>query len=153
MIAEFEWPAYTPQHVVAKNGTRRCVRLKDGRFHLVQPGPLVPLFSGGNHIVASETFAAVLRETCAHSVDLRETEVVQLATGETFGRYYEVRPHEEIFPENINQVQVSGCHVWHFRHGELFVSPSLAELVRQRGITELIFSPSFTGFAGSAWTE
>jgi hypothetical protein len=144
-------PTETPQHIAAKDGSFRCVRLRDGRFHLIRPGPLPHLFYGGNHILVSETFAPVFRNTCAHCVDLRCTELVQVATGETLGRYYEVQPHKEILPGNISQVQVSGYHAWHFRHGELFVSPAVVGHIIQQGIAGLSFSPGFSKFAGTAF--
>jgi hypothetical protein len=105
----------TPYHVEAKNSSYRCVRLADGRFHLVRPGPLAHLFYGGDHILVSEALAAVLRDTCSHCLDLRRTELVQVATGETFGIYCEVLPRDEFTPEGLDTVRSSGFHAWHFR--------------------------------------
>ena len=139
-----------PQSIEARNGSYRCVRLSDGRFHLVKPGPLADLFYGGGHILASEVFAGVLRETCAHCLDLRRTELVQIATGEIFGIYYEVLPHDEFTPDDIDRVPALGFHAWHFQRAHLFVSPTVAEVIRQRGFDDLSFSPGFSRFAGAA---
>src|SRR6266516_7432900 len=96
-----------PQSIEIRNGSYRCVRLSDGRFHLVKPGPLAHLYYGGDHVLASEAFAGVLRETCAHCLDLRCTELVQIATGETFGNCYEVLPHDEFTPHDADRVRAS----------------------------------------------
>jgi hypothetical protein len=139
----------TPQHIAVKNGMQRCVLLPDGRFHLVTPGPLVDLFYGGSHILVSESLASVLREVCPHCAEFRPTELVQIATGEKFGTYYQVLPHEEFTPEDIESVRTSGPHAWHFRGAHLFVSPKVAAIIRQRGFKELSFSLAFSEFAGA----
>ena len=138
-----------PQYIEGKNSSHRCVRLRDGRFHLVRPGPLTALFYGGDHILVSEPLAAVLRDTCAHCLELHRTEIVQVASGESFGIYYEVRPHEELTPEDIDRVSASGFHAWHFRRAHLFVSPEVAERIRQRRFDDISFSPGFSRFAGA----
>jgi hypothetical protein len=139
-----------PQSIETRDGSYRCVRLTDGRFHLLKPGPLAHLFIGGDHILVSEKFAEVLRETCAHCLDLRRTELVQLATGEIFGIYYEVIPHDEVTPEDVDRVRASGFHVWHFGRANLFVSAAVVEQMQQRGIDGISFSPGFSRFAGAA---
>jgi len=108
------------------------------------------MFHGGDHIIVSEPFAAVLREACVHCMDLRGTELVQVATGETFGSYFEVLAHDEFTPEDVGTVHASGLHAWHFRREHLFVSPDLAERIRQRGLDGISFSPGFSRFAGAA---
>jgi hypothetical protein len=126
------------------------MRLPDGRFHLFKSGPLVNLFHGGDHILVSEAFAAVLRDTCSHCLDLRSTELVQVATGETLGNYYEVLPRDEFTPEDVDTARSLGFHAWHFRREHLFVSSEVAERIRQRGFDDLSFSPGFSQFAGAA---
>jgi len=139
-----------PYFVETKNGSDRCVRLQDGRFHLFWPGPLTNLFYGTDHILVSEAFADVLRDVCVHCLDLRCTELVKAVTGERFGYYYEVLPYDEITPADINSVRASGCHAWHFCRRHLFVSPTVIEYIRQRGIGELSYSLGFSRFAGAA---
>ena len=138
-----------PQHVTMREGLLRCVRLSDGRFHLVRGGQLVDLFSGGNHILVSETLASVLRTVCAHCIEFRPTELVQIAEGEKLGNYYELLPHHEFTPDD-RDVDASDFHAWHFRQGNLFVSPKVAEILQERGFQDLSFSPGFTEFAGSS---
>jgi hypothetical protein len=106
------------------------MRLHDGRFQLFKSGPLAHLFHGGDHILVSDAFAAVLRDTCAHCLDLRRTELVQIASGETFGSYDEVIQHDEFTPDDLDTVHASGFHAWHFRRVHLFVSPEVAERIR-----------------------
>jgi hypothetical protein len=138
-----------PQHVTVKEGLLRCVRLPDGRFHLVRGGPLVDLFYGGNHVLLSEALASVLRAACAHCAEFRPTELVQVAKGEKLGTYYELLPRDEFTPDDIG-LDASDLHVWHFRGGHVFVSPKVAEILRERGFQNLCFSPAFRNFAGGA---
>lgn len=139
-----------PLFVESRQGSGRCVRLQDERFHLIRPGPLAQLFYGNGHILVSEAFAAVLRDTCADCMELRRAEIVQVATGESFGYYYEVLPHDELVPAGVGSVKAAGCHVWHFDRSNLFVSPLVVEHIKQRGIGDLLFSPGFSRFAAAA---
>lgn len=135
-----------PQSVGTRGGYYRCVRLKDGRFHLVKPGPIPHLFFGGDYILASERCAELLRELCAHCLDFRRTEIVQIATGEMFGTYFEVIPHDKITPESISKVSAAGFHAWRFGNKHLFVTQAVAEEIRKRGFNEITFSPGFSHF-------
>jgi hypothetical protein len=139
----------TPYNVETKEGSSRCVILEDGRFHLFSSGPLTNLFSGNGNILVSEDFACVLNERCAHCIELRRTELVQIATGQVFGIYYEVKPFDEITPESITTLQVIGCRAWHFNSSYLFVSPMVMEFIKKQGITGLSFSLGFSRFVGS----
>jgi hypothetical protein len=136
-----------PQSVGTRGGYFRCVRLRDGRFHLVKPGPIPCLLFGGDYILASESFAELLRELCSHCLDFRRTEIVQIATGEVYGSYFEVIPHDEITPESISKVSAAGFHAWCFGEKHLFVSPAVAEEIRKRGFDEVTFSAGFSHFA------
>src|SRR5688572_26574567 len=101
-----------PVHVGMKPGAAWCVRLDDGRFHVVRAGRMGNLFDCGNDILVSEALAAVLREACSHCVEFRPTELVQVATGESFGTFYEICPREEIAPDGIQKEDASGWHAW-----------------------------------------
>jgi hypothetical protein len=136
-----------PYCVEAECGADRCVRLQDGRFHIIWTGLLGNLFYGSRYILASEPFADLLRSSCASCLDLRPTELVQATHRDTFGVYYEIMPHAEVTPENVKRVSVSGLHAWHFHQTHLFVSPGLARLIRKQGFDDLSFSPGFSRFA------
>lgn len=138
-----------PQSVGSRQGSFRCVRLSDGRFHLAWPGPLAHLFNGTDHILVSEDLAKVFRETCAHCLDLRRAEIVQVATGESFGIYFEVIAHDTITLETINKVCADGFHVWRFGNRHLFVTPAVADEIRKRGFDGISFSPGFSHFAAA----
>jgi hypothetical protein len=136
-----------PYCVEAECGADRCVRLQDGRFHIIWTGLLGNLFYGSRYILASEPFADLLRSSCASCLDLRSTELVQATNRDTIGVYYEIMPHAEVTPENVKRVSVSGLHAWHFHQTHLFVSPGLARLIRKQGFDDLSFSPGFSRFA------
>src|SRR5581483_1523648 len=133
-----------PQSVARRQGYHRCVRLADGRFHLFKPGPLAHLLYGGDFILASETFAELLRETCSHCLDFRRTEIVQIATGERFGIYFEIIPYDEIAPESIGKVSTVGFHAWRYGSSDLFVTQAVADEIQKRGFDGITFSPGFT---------
>src|SRR5688572_27625395 len=139
-----------PVHFGMKPGAPWCVRLDDGRFHVVWPGRMGNLFDCGDDILVSEALAAVLRETCSHCVECRATELVQVATGERFGTVYEICPREEITPELIQKVDATGLHAWRFGRAHLFVSPKVAELIRKEAFADLVFSPGFSAFGGGS---
>jgi len=137
-----------PHCVEAECGADRCVRLQDGRFHLMWSGLLGNLFYGSRYILASEPLADFLHGACGSCLDLRPTELVQATNRDTFGIYYEIMPHAAITPENVKRVPTSGLHAWHFLQTHLFVSPPLARLLRKQGFPDLTFSPAFSRFAG-----
>ena len=139
-----------PVHVGAAAGAAWCVRLEDGRFHVVRAGRMRNLFDCGGDILVSEALADVFRETCSHCVEFRTTELVQVATGESFGTVCEICPQEEITPELIGKVDVTGMRAWRFGRAHLFVSPKVAERIRKGAFADLVFSPGFSEFAGGS---
>jgi hypothetical protein len=151
-LGRFDAPMQSdmPQSVETRQGYHRCVRLADGRFHLVKPGPLAHLFYCGDSILASETFAELLREMCSHCLEFRRTEIVQIATGERFGTYFEVIANDKITPESIGKVSAVGFHAWRYGSRHLFVTPAVADEIRKRGFDEITFSPGFSDFAAAA---
>jgi hypothetical protein len=139
-----------PVHVGVEPGAAWCVRLDDGRFHVVRAGRMGNLFDGGGDILASEALAGVLRETCSHCVEFRRTELVQVATGERFGTFYEICPREEVTPDLIGKVDATGLHAWRFGRAHLFVSPKVAEGIQKEAFADLVFSPGFSAFGGGS---
>jgi hypothetical protein len=107
------------------------------------------LFYGGDFILASETFAELLRELCAPCLDFRRTEIVQIATGERFGTYFEVTPHDKITPESISTVSSAGFHAWRYGSHQLFVTQAVADAIQERGFDEITFSPGFSHYAAA----
>jgi len=129
-----------PQLLETRQGYLRCVRLTDGRFHLVKPGPLSHLIYGGDFILASESFAELLRELCSHCMDFRRTEIVQIATGERFGTYFEIIPHDKITPKDIGTISAVGFHAWHYGRRNLYVTHAVADVIQKRGFDEITVS-------------
>jgi hypothetical protein len=83
-------------------------------------------------------------------LELRRTELVQVATGKLFGTFYEVLARDEFTPQDVERVPETGACAWHFRRSHLFVSTEVAQRIQQQGFYDLTFSPAFSGFAGAS---
>lgn len=101
---------------------------------------MASLFYGGDHLLVNEVMAEILWETCDHCVDLIPTEIVNSATAEHFGKYYELMPREEVTPGKLPALAVNEFHAWRRGQGALMVSPPLADALRRGGIDDLRFS-------------
>ena len=130
-----------------------CSRLEDGRFHVYRAGAAPILLTGSSFILAREPLAALLGELCSGCLDLVPASVVQVASGESWNGYFEVKAKEEITPLTIATVDASANAAWHFSRAHLFVSASVMDEISSRGIKELSFSPGFSEFAGGGITR
>jgi hypothetical protein len=126
-----------------------CIRLRDGRFYDHRPGVFPDLLLTPQNILTSDALATVLQGACGNSVELLPAEVIDLQSKKLLARYVEVKPHDEITPSTVRQVDASGARAWHFHNAYLFVTKQVARAMQDAGFADVLeFSPGFAGFAG-----
>ena len=128
----------------------QCYRLKDGRLHLPRRGGFAHLLDGSGYILASPQLAEVLRPACGGALTMVPAQVIDLRTEMKLADYFDVLAPEEVTPETISTINVSGRRAWHFNRSNLFVTKEVVvELLRAR-IPHLQFTPGFGEFCGAA---
>jgi hypothetical protein len=124
-----------------------CTQLADGRFHVYKSGEPVILLSGSDFILVKEPVFSILRNLCENRAAFKDAVVMQTVKGENWGGYYEIVPHEEIFPDTIESIDHSGLKLWHFDKKYLFVSLAVKKELSGSNIKGVSFAPGFYGFA------
>ena len=129
-------------------GHAQCVRLRDGRFHVFQPGTFPALLTGPDHILADTNLAGLLQRLCGPALFAMPAEVIHLPTGQNLAEYFELSPQDEVTPDTLRQIDASGIGVWHFAHSHLFVTDQIAVELRAAGYERLRYA---SGFRGVRW--
>src|SRR4051812_19615807 len=85
-----------PFHVTSREPAASCVRLRDGRLHVISGSGFPDLLDGPEYILVSRALADVLRNVCGTSIKVVAVEVINVATGETITQgHFDVIPHDE----------------------------------------------------------
>jgi len=121
--------------------------LDGNRFHIFRGGEQAPMLDCSTHLVASDALAALLARFCPNQLEISPARLEQVATGETCRGYSVLRPISELTPDNIGTAPSDGYRVWRAWDRYLFVSPALAEVLREAFPSLLEFSDGFSQFA------
>ena len=131
------------------NGYAQCVRLRDGRLHVFQPGSFPPFLTGHQFILADQELAHVLHRLCGPALEVAPVDVIHYPTEKLLAKYLDIRPTAEVTPATVRQVDASGTGAWHFAHSHLFVTQQVAADLQAIGYGRLRYSDGFEDFAGT----
>lgn len=130
-----------PFFVHSTDGERLgCTRWADGRFHVFERGRFTDLL-WADYILAVPRLAAVLKQSCGTTLEIKPTQLVNVVTGHVWGEYCEVQPAEELDLQNFRDVERSGRRAWHVRENYLFVTSRVADDLIAAGFDSLTFMP------------
>jgi hypothetical protein len=140
-MRDYNGPVYVGSYV---SGAADCVRLRDGRLHAFQAGVFPVLLAGPGYILAGRSLGRTLLALCGASIEAAPAQVINLNSGKTLARYVEIKPHDEIRPTTIRDVDASGFRAWHFRNEALFVTKPVMIALHKKRFQGLEFSPGFS---------
>lgn len=156
MSAEFEvkqsWPQSTPLpfQVFCELPAVRVYELDDGRFQLVDPGPISPFLAGYRYLLVEQSLATFLATLGIERVRHEPAVLFNRSTGEELHSH--VRLHVgQFFTENqLLDLQLDGLRLLTMNDQDYFVSPELKVRLEAGSFQYLRFAEGLSGFAGGA---
>jgi hypothetical protein len=115
-------------------------RLRDGRFQIVQEGPLRVLMSGPSYILASTALYDLLYSSAPDDLVGEPRVLYHPVTRSEIAGYIELLIHNSVSEDSVYEVNTEGMRIWVMEATYLFVSPALRSVL-ERKFTGLQFSP------------
>jgi hypothetical protein len=139
-----------PFHVFCDLPAVRVYELNDGRFQLIDPGPISPFLSGYRYLLVERELAAFLTALGIERVRYEPAVLFNRGTGEELRTH--VRLHVgQLFSENqLLDLPLDGLRLLAMHDQEYFVSPELKVELEASPFHYLRFTEGLSGFAGGA---
>jgi hypothetical protein len=128
----------------------RLYELGDGRFQLIEQGPIAPLMSGYRYFLVERALALFLDELGLERAWQEPAVLFNRTTGEEMHTH--VRLHvSQFFTQNmLPDLPLEGLRLLTFNDEYYFASPELKACLEASPVGYLQFSEGFSGFAGNA---
>ena len=139
-----------PFLISCKLPATRLYELGDGRFQLIEQGPIAPLMSGYRYLLVERELALLLHDLGLERVRHEPAVLFKRATGEEMHTH--VRLHvSQFFTENmLPDIPLEGLRLLTFNDQYYFASPELKTCLEASPFDYLQFSEGLSGFAGNA---
>ena len=139
-----------PVHISCSESAVGLYELADGRFQLIEDGPIAPLMVGSGYVLVENRLAEFLRKFPLERVRFEQATIWHRRTGE------EHRTHERLIvsqlfsSDQINDLNLEGCRLLSLGDEHLFASPELAEQLSSGDFPYLRFNEGMKGWAANA---
>ncbi len=139
-----------PFHVSCSQAGVGLFGLADGRFQLIEDGPIAPLMVGSGYILAESSFTDFLRGLQIERVSFEPAIIWHRRTGEEFRTHERIVLGQWFSLDQINDLNLDGCRLLSLNDQYLFASPELAQQMQESPFSYLRLTEGFTGFAANA---
>lgn len=139
-----------PFHVFCSESAIGLYELADGRFQLIEAGPIAPLMVGPGYVLVENRLADYLREFQLERVKFVPAIIWHRRTGQEFRTHERLVVGQQFLPDQINDLNLDGCRLLGLNGEYLFASRELARQLRESPFSYLRFSEGLKGWAGNA---
>jgi len=139
-----------PFHVFCELPAVRVYELDDGRFQLIDPGPISPFLAGYRYLLVEQNLATFLATLGIERLHHEPAVLFNRGTGEELHTH--VRLHAgQFFNENqLLDLPLDGLRLLTMNDQDYFVSPELKVRLEAAPFQYLRFTEGLIGFAGGA---
>lgn len=123
--------------------------LDDGRFQLIQPGPIAPLMAGYRYLLVERPLADWLAALEVERIRFESAVLFNRGTGEELRTHVRVHVAQYFAADEIRDLNLSGLRMLTMGDAHYFVSPDLRLLLQRSPFTYLRFTEGLEGFASS----
>jgi len=123
--------------------------LGDGRFQLLEQGPVAQFASGYQYLLVGKVLAKYLKSLKVPQITFVPAVILNRTTGE------ELRSHtrvlvQSVSPDEIKSLALDGLRMFSMNGEHFFVTPSLRFALEANQFSYLEFSEGQSAFAGAA---
>jgi len=139
-----------PFHIWTDRPAVGLFRLADGRFQLIEDGPVGPLMFGPGYFIVERQLSEFLSDLTLPRVAIEPAVIWHRATGQEFNTHARIVVGQWFAPDQINDLDLDGERLLSMSDEYLFASPALKEKLRASPFSYLRFSEGLSDFAGSS---
>ena len=124
-------------------------QLADGRFQLIANGPIAPLMTGFDYVLAEKPLAEFLFARGLERVRFLPAIIYRRGTGEEYHTHEQLLVGQRFSSTSIRDVALDGERLLLMDERYLFASPSLKEVLAESQFDYLQFSEGLSEFVAS----
>ena len=128
----------------------KLYELTDGRFQLIEQGPIAPLMIGYRYVLVEEGLAKFLQSLPLERIRYENVTLFNRGTAEEVRTHIRIRVGQFFEASQIQDIALSGLRILTMNDEYIFVSPELKRELEASGFKYLRFSEGLSGFAASA---
>lgn len=139
-----------PYLVTSNEDSVALLELADGRFQMLQPGPVARFASGYQYLLMDRTLAKYLKSLKVPHVTFAPVAVLNRTTGEEHHLHTRVIVGRTFSLNEVKSLSLDGLQMFSLNGEHFFVSPSLKFALEANEFSYLDFSEGLSGFEGAA---
>ena len=139
-----------PYHVFCDLPAPRVFELVDGRFQLIDPGPISPFLAGHRYLLVERPLAELLAGLDVGHVGYEDAILFNPGTGEEHRTHVRLRVGQLFRADQLPGLAIDGMRLLTLEDEYYFVSPDLKAALEAGSFGYLQFSEGLSAFAGSA---
>ena len=145
-----------PFYVASTIPELRLFELADGRFQIIEIGPVEPIvadrigpfLSGRGYLIVEENLAAYIDSIEIDRISLQPVVLYDPSSGNEFRTHVRVKVGQFFSADQINDLDLSGLKILTMNDEFYFVSPELKAMLEKQEFQYLQFTKGLTSFAG-----
>lgn len=139
-----------PFYIKCKLPAVRLYELADGRFQLIEQGPLAPFMAGYRYLLVEQPLAAFLSQLGLERVRHEPAVLFNRGTGEEHRTYVRLHVGQFFDERQTHGISLEGPRLLTMNDEYYFASPELKSRLEASQFTYLSFSEGLSEFAGNA---
>ena len=124
--------------------------LGDGRFQVLEQGPVAQFASGYQYLLVGRVLAKYLKSLKVPQITFVPAVIFNPTTGEELRSHTRVLVHQSFSPDEIKSLALDGLQMFAMNGEHFFVTPSLKFALEANQFSYLEFSEGQSAFAGAA---
>ncbi len=142
-----------PFHVSCSQHGVGLYELADGRFQLIEDGPIAPFMFGPGYMLIERTFAAYLKSLQLNRVIFESAVIWHRRANEEYRTHERILVGQWFSPDQINDLNLKGEKLLVMNDQYLFASPALALRLHDAPFPYIQLTEGLTEFAGTISTR
>ena len=139
-----------PYLLTSNEDSVALLELDDGRFQMLEQGPVAHFASGYQYLLVDRALAKYLKSLKVPQIVFAPAVVLNRTTGEERRSHTRVFVHQSFHPGEVKALALTGLQMYAMNGEHFFVSPSLKFALEANEFSYLQFSEGMSGFAGAA---
>ena len=139
-----------PYLVTSNEDSVALFELDDGRFQMLQQGPIARFATGYQYLLVDRALAKYLKSLKVPQVTFAPAIILNRATGEEYRSHLRVLVSKSFHADEIKSLDLDGLQLLAMNREHYFVSPSLKFALEANEFEFLEFSVGLSAFASAA---
>ena len=139
-----------PYLITSNEDSVALLELDDGRFQMLEPGPIAQFASGYQYLLLGKALAKYLKSLKVPQVTFTPAVILNRTTGQEHRSHMRVFVHRSIGQGEIKSPSVEGLQIFAMNGEHFFVSASLKFALEANEFSYLQFSEGPRAFASAA---